>query len=207
MLDPVRPAGGPTGPIPGAFLERATDDGAGRIYRIVSTSGSRGADIIVSVELVAKGNETGMSFTLRFDPAKLAFLAVGGTNNNPDVVAGIGSPEGMNRTLNATQAGKGRLGLLLSAATPFEAGTRQIVNLRFRILPNAELGATPLTFDDGSIVRSTTNAVADSLGADYQDGEVSITKRRSNLFGSVPHTSTWSETFFREIALGLRIGS
>ncbi len=44
-----------------------------------------------------------MTFGLSFDPAKLEFEGVSGINNTPDVMAGYDSPEGMNRTVNATR--------------------------------------------------------------------------------------------------------
>ena len=177
VLDPPRTGGGPTAPIQGRDGDDsvyARSEGQGRIYRIVPTTGSRGDEVIVTIELDTKGNETGMSFTIGFDPSKLSFSAISGTNNNADVTDGSGSRAGMNRTLNAAEADSGRLGLLLDSPSPLEARNIQIVNLRFRILAGAESGATPLTFADDSIPRSTTNANAESLDAAYQNGEVTI---------------------------------
>lgn len=198
VIDQPATGGGPTGPAPGPAQERSRSDdeiaeGRERTYRIVSTSGARGAEIIVTIEIDARGNETGMSFTLNFDPSKLSFSAVGGTNNNSDVMDGSGSPAGMNRTLNATQADNGKLGLLLDAASPFEAGTRQIVALRFRVLADAVPGSTALTFDDDLLVRSTTNAEASFLDGVYQNGEVTIKPSRTwqNVSWMLPSGSVW----------------
>lgn len=209
VIDAPTAGGGPTGPVPGPAQERAKSgdeiaEGRGRAYRIVSTTGARAAEIIVTIELDAKGNETGMSFTLTFDPSKLSFSEVGGTNNNPDVTDGSGSPVGMNRTLNATQADKGKLGLLLDAASPFEAGTRQIVALRFRVLADAVPGSTALTFDDDSIVRSTTNAEASFLDAVYQNGEVTIKRARTGdkISWMSPPASIWPDIPERNVADG-----
>ena len=191
-LDPPRTGGGPTGPVPGPVADKSVDflfEGKGRNYRIVSTNGSRGDEVIVTIEIDAKGNETGISFTLAFDPSKLSFSAISGTNNNPDVTDGPGSPEGMNRTLNATRADEGMLGLLLNASAPFEAGTGQIVNLRFRVLADAAFGPTELTFADESIARSTTNADAESLDAAYENGEVMI--KQSRHVDKISWMSAW----------------
>ena len=181
VLDPPRTGGGPTTPVQGRFVDRSLyflSEGKDRRYRIVSTNGARGDEVIVTIELDAKGNETGMSFTIGFDPSKLSFSATSGTNNNPDVTDGSGSPVGMNRTLNATDAENGRLGILLDSAAPFKAGTIHIVNLRFRILADARYGPTPLTFEDDSIARGTTNVEAQSLDAAYENGEVTIKPSR-----------------------------
>lgn len=128
-LDPPRMGGGPTGPVQGPMADKSMhsrSEGKGRNYRIISTSGARGDEIIVTIELDAKGNETGMSFTLGFDSSKLSFTAISGTNNNPDVADGAGSPVGMNRTVKGKYSETGRLGLLVDTAIHFEAGTRQI---------------------------------------------------------------------------------
>lgn len=198
VLDPILPGGGPTGPIPGPVLERQKSkeelaEGRGRVYRIVSTTGSRGEEIIVTIELDAKGNETGMSFTIGFDPAKLSFRAIGGTNNNPDVTDASGSPVGMNRTLNATRAYEGRLGLLLDSNSRFEAGTRQILHLRFYVLSDAVPGATMLTFEDDSIVRSTTDANARYLAAIFENGEIIIKgpRRGNEISWMSPTSQVW----------------
>lgn len=184
VLDPVRPGGGPTGPVPAAVFETTARDslaeGRGRNYRIASISGSRGSDIIITVELDAKGNETGMSFTLRFDPSRLSFMSLSGIDENPDVMDAADSPPGMFKTVNATLARKGTLGLMLNAPSPFEAGTRQIVALRFRVRGDAPLGPTTISFVDDTIARSTTDADARNLTATYEDGGITIIRPRND---------------------------
>lgn len=193
-LDPIRPGGGPAGPISGADQDTAGPDdnfnaGRSRKYRIGSGAAAQGSEVIISIDLDAKGNETGMSFTVGFDPTKLSFLAVGGTNNNPDVTDGWGSPPGMNTTVNVAQEGRGRIGLLLSSADPFETGARQILRLRFYVLGEAAPGVTAVTFDDTLLARSTTDVGARHLEASYENGEVIVTASRAG------EASSWMSSF------------
>ena len=190
-LDEPRQGGGPVMPIPpGTQIERPFWDigkSSGRTYRIVSTTGTRNGYVVVAIELDSKGDETAITFGLNFDPAKLEFAAVSGTNTNPDVMAGPDAPMSMNGTVNATHAADGRLGLLLDAGEPFATGIRQVVYIRFRVRPDAAHGPTPITFDDETLVRSTSNIEAESLDAEYANGTVTITRSDApkNVFSKV----------------------
>jgi hypothetical protein len=121
----------------------------------------------VSIELDSKGNETAMSFTLEFDPSRLRIDPVSGTNNNRDVAAGADAPAGMYRTVNATQADKGRLGILLDAAEPFASGRRQVLTISFTVVPGTQTRPTRMVFSDGILTCSTTNQRAEALLASY----------------------------------------
>ena len=108
----------------------------------------------------------------------------------------------MNGTVNATQAVNGRIGLLLDAGAPFSPGTRQVLTLRFRVLAEAALGATPLIFDDSVLPRSISNQEAQPLIAHYENGKVTIaertdtTKEKISSSRRVPILS--QRTFFTE---------
>jgi hypothetical protein len=145
---------------------------------MLSSNGQPGSEVIVGVELNGMGDETAMSFTIRFDPKILEFRGVGGTDNEPDVMAGKGSPAGMVRTLNAAAADKGRLGLLLQSSTVFGVGRREILNLRFYVRDDARRGVAMLAFGDETLARSTTNALARLLDAEWLNGTVVVGKKR-----------------------------
>ncbi|HVF46336.1 MAG TPA: Calx-beta domain-containing protein [Pyrinomonadaceae bacterium] len=195
-LDPDRPAGGPTAPIPGAQIaerssdkseEKGDDDavietGGGREFRGVLVSGAPDTFVDYAVELVSQGDETVTTFSLQFDRTRLSLAAVSGTNVNAGVVtAGSGVSPATSVTVNATQvtgtgapAGTGQVGVLLDFQGPVTAGVRQVAVFRFRILPTAPAGLTPVTFVDQPIVRSTSNAQAQALTAKYTPNNVNV---------------------------------
>jgi hypothetical protein len=186
-LDPDRPAGGPTAPVPGTQIgERSSeksvkgeDDavietGGGREFRGVLVSGAPDTFVEYAVELISQGDETVTTFSLQFDQTRLSINGTSGTNNNPDVIVGDGVSAATSRTVNATQIAQGRIGVLLDFQGPVTAGTRQVVRFRFRILPTAPAGLTPVTFVDQPIVRSTSNAAAQALTAKYTPNNVNV---------------------------------
>lgn len=189
QLSPDRAAGGPTAPIPppapgqaersagivkGDKDDIAIETGGGREFRGVFVEGSPDTFVSYAVELISQGDETVTTFSLQFDQTRLSISNVSGTNNNPDVTNGTGANPGTSRTVNGTQVGMGRIGVLLDFQGAVAAGTRQIVVFRFRILPTAPAGLTPVTFVDQPIVRSTSNALAQSLPAKYTPNNVNV---------------------------------
>ena len=186
-LDPLTPAGGPTTPItvtctapsrPEVQPEPESDAvAAARIVHIVPASGSSGTDVTVFIETDALGNETGMQYSLNFNPALLSISDASGIN--PDVNAGEGVPFGTNLIVNADQAAAGRIGIVenyngggLGAIT---AGTKRIAAITFHVLPGAATGASPVIFDDGVITKVTSDTYGTGLGTTFdQTGVVSI---------------------------------
>lgn len=183
-LDAQTPGDGPASPSTAAMLEKIPvprlAEGAGRSYRIVSAAARRGSQVTVIIEIDAKGNETAMSFSLRFDASSLRFSRISGINNNPDAHPGQDAPEGTNITLNATKVRKGQLGLLLDAPTSFTAGNIRLVELRFDIVPDSLLGPTSLFFTDDLIARCTTDIQARELHAVFEDGQIDIIPARTD---------------------------
>lgn len=188
-LDPARPAGGPTAPVAGTQIaersgmkldafdkgdDAVIETGGGREFRGVLVSGAPDTFVEYAVELISQGDETVTTFSLQFDQTRLSINGTSGTNNNPDVIVGDGVSPATSRTVNATQIANGRIGVLLDFQGPVTAGTRQVVRLRFRILPTAPAGLTPITFVDQPIVRSTSNAQAQALNAKYTPNNVNV---------------------------------
>ena len=185
-LDPQRPAGGPTTPVPlarSAKSEEGASEAAKRIYRVVPAGDGNGY-VTAAIEMDARGNETALTLTLNFDPRHLSIADVSGTDRNPEIARGSEVPTGTSITVNATQVAAGRIGILLDAAEPFAPGTRRIVFFRFRVLKDAEPGPTLLTFGDDTLVLSTSDASAKSLEAVYEGGNVIIPELRDQSFFS-----------------------
>ncbi len=145
-----------------------------RNVRLVATSGAAGGIAGVPVELIALGDEFGVSFSVNFDPTLLSLA-------DPPVVAGSGLPTGSSLNFNTNQAAQGRLGvaLILPVTSPlptFAQGTHQIAILNFRLASNAGPTTTTLSFGDQPIARSVVDANASSLSSSFTGAALTITR-------------------------------
>jgi alpha-tubulin suppressor-like RCC1 family protein len=108
--------------------------------------------LIVPVNLVGVGTESGAAFTLNFDPAVFTFggVALGG---------GAG---GASLLTNSSQTGSGRLGVLvkLPAGSAFAAGTNELVLVTLNVAGNAPATNSPLTFGSTPVAREVTDLAA-----------------------------------------------
>ncbi len=134
--------------------------GSGRAVRLpCSTFGNPGGTLSLPVELVAQGNESGLAFSLNFNPVVLT---------NPQVALGNGAGSALLIT-NTTQVAQGRLGLGLNLppGQSFAAGVRQVAVVTFTI-GNAAASNTALTFGDQPLTREMINTGGGPLITDYQ---------------------------------------
>lgn len=171
-LDAYQTAGGPT--IPSLFLfNRGGTNKEGskdalllpRIVRVVNNTGSAGQQVTVSIEIDAEGDEAGVGFTLSYDSSKLS---------NPFVQLGTGT-QGAALIPNTMTSGK--VGVVLSyfGGPTIQAGTRQVVTVRFNIALNALPGQTPLSFTGfPPVFNSVSSAAATPLTTTFADGFVNI---------------------------------
>ncbi len=175
VLDPPRPAAGDREPrqASSTSLEYELAE-VQRVYRVIPTVGDSRGYANAAIEMDAHGDETAVSFTLNFDATRLAIDGVSGTNINSDITLGADALAGTSITVNARQSARGIVGVLVDSGNPLPGGSRQIVNLRFRILKHGGSGSTPLYFSDDVLSRGTTNAAAESLDAVYEDGAMVV---------------------------------
>lgn len=174
-LDAVQTAGGATAPLSllemNEFLNSRKvlrlDKSANaipRVIRVFNTQTSPGAQVLVSIELESQGDENAAGFTLNYDAAKLS---------NPLVTLGSGA-QGAVLFPNTNQAGKVGVVIGLPPGQSFQAGTRQLLTIRFDVSANAAPGATALTFSDVPVVREVVNANAEVLETDFNNGAIDI---------------------------------
>ncbi|MFM8395890.1 MAG: cohesin domain-containing protein, partial [Acidobacteriota bacterium] len=137
-----------------------------RELRIIRTSGMPGQSVVVSIEMVAAGNENAAGFSLNYDPRVLT---------NPQVSSGTGIAAA---TLNANtiNAAAGQIGIILAlpANQTFSGGTRQLAQVSFDIASSTGPGATLLTFGDRPVVREVVDAAAVPLATTYTNGTVQL---------------------------------
>lgn len=167
-LDSVFVLGGftaPTSPPPVQFGEATAS-----VLRIGTGRFTRGQVISLPIELDAQGTESGVAFSLNYDPKLMSFL---------DATLGTGASGGALQ-VNTSQAVNGRVGIafVLPAGQQIAMGTKAILNLRF--LPSA--GETEVvanvTFGDQIIPREITDVRAFALAqVNYVNGTVTLSGR------------------------------
>lgn len=179
-LDPLTAAGGPTASVV-PMTEEGEDlliaetgdlsanapDAVGRTIRVVNNTAVSGQAVDVSVELDSQGDEVGIGFTTTYETNRLTFVSA---TLNPTAAAA-----GCVLTTNTTVAG--RVGVLIDCPTPFAVSppARQLVTLRFNVAGGLPGGTTtPLTFVNGPILLSTSDANANPLPTAYETGTVTI---------------------------------
>jgi Calx-beta domain/Carboxypeptidase regulatory-like domain len=167
-LDASQKAGGATqfgSFAPELFEKILTDKFAlPRDIRVVNNTASPGTQVFVSVETDAIGDENGYGFTLNYDQTKLSA---------PLVAAGTGT-QGTFLIPNTNTAGKVGVIIAFSPGSTIQAGTKQLVTIRFTILANATSGLSPLTFGDSPVIRKVSDANAVVLAASFTDGSLNI---------------------------------
>lgn len=139
----------------------------GREVRVVNANGQAGQKVVVSIELVAAGNENALGFSLNFNQSFLS---------NPVVALGSGAV-GATFNVNANSAASGRLGLILGmpSGQVLPAGVRQIFTVTFDVAANVQAQSTSITFGDQPVTREIADVSANTLPATYTNGAVFFT--------------------------------
>ncbi len=171
-IDPPTPVGGPTGPINAVMT--GSDGRADlelRSLRIRDSDAAPGTRASIAIELNAVGNEAGASFTLAFDPAKLADPRVYLPDGNGD----------SELTVNTSAAGQGLIMVLVdsgrSLASP--ASKSRMIEISFDVLPNAAEGPTWISFSGSPTRLSVSDTEGALLNTSFQNGRVMISRGKS----------------------------
>jgi hypothetical protein len=118
----------------------------------------------VMVEFQAQGDESGLSFSVSFNPAEIRYV----TN-------GLGSgASGAMLIVNTNSVAAGQLGLALALpnVATFAAGKQPIVKLYFNSVSYSN--TVPLAFSDSPIWRQVGDASANPVSATYLNGSLVI---------------------------------
>jgi len=118
----------------------------------------------VPIILTAQGDENMLRFSLNFDPAVLCSTRV-------DLGADAGDA-----SLLVESAADGQIGLsiALPAGQTFPAGTYMVAVVTFWVPTPDPPNSVPLTFGDAPILREVADAMAQPVGALWQDGAVTF---------------------------------
>jgi hypothetical protein len=137
-----------------------------RTVRAVDTSAAPGSQVSVAFELSAQGDEGGLGFSVKYDPAVLS---------NPRAALG-GDAGGAALQTNSGQTSQGRFGVLLAfpGGGTFAAGTRQVVRVTFDVV-QTQAASTTLSFTDQPTLRGVSDANGNLLHANFQPGTITIT--------------------------------
>jgi hypothetical protein len=122
--------------------------------------------MLVGVDLTAQGDETGVAFTLNFNPVEIG----------PPTNVSLGSgASGATLTTNLSDAAAGRIGILVDKppSQPFAAGSRRLVTITFTVGPSAPT-ATTITFDGSLVANEVVNGSAATVPTTFTNGSISL---------------------------------
>jgi hypothetical protein len=137
-----------------------------RIVRVVSQNGAPDSTVSVPITIDAQGDETGVQFTLNFNPSLLTFQRAD---------AGSDAQNNQFFETNQSQIAQGRIGVILLLRNALARGTRQIAVLTFRVAANVSPGQViPLTFGNEPTRQRVIDANANALLAEFTAGEIRI---------------------------------
>lgn len=167
-LDPVTPAGGPSVNTPFMASARKLSDGPSRKVTVRSAGLKPGSDGAVTVEVLARGGENALGFSLAFDPAALEYRSV--------AVASAAS--GAALEVNSEQVDAGRLGVMLAlpAGNSFEAGAQTALRLTFHARASHSTN-TALVFADQPVMRELADVTAEPVPTTFISGSVTVDPR------------------------------
>jgi hypothetical protein len=169
-LDPLTPAGGPSGEggapaIAGLKPPHSSKAAATRAVRLMDAHLLSGTVTNVPVKLEAQGDENALGFSVSFDPAKLHLV---GTLPGEAAVGAV-----LNVNTNQLAAGRVGVALAMAAGGTFEAGSQELVVLRFSAEAGTA-GGTALEFGDSPVRREVSDAEAESLAVSYTGATVMV---------------------------------
>jgi hypothetical protein len=118
--------------------------------------------VVLGVRMDSDGDETGVGFTLNFNPSDVA--------NPGNIVLGADS-SGSSLTTNTSQPGK--IGIMIDRApgSPWAAGSNELVRIEFDIVNNAAT-ETPIAFTSDIIKTETVDGMALGLTTSFNSGNV-----------------------------------
>jgi hypothetical protein len=122
--------------------------------------------VSVPIELVSRGTENAIGFSLTFDQNVLT---------NPQATLGADATAA-SLNPNPSQAAQGRFGILLAlpAGQSFSAGTRHILTVAFTIAPNTTAFSATIGFGDQPITREVADVNANIVTTTFTPATITI---------------------------------
>jgi hypothetical protein len=113
-----------------------------------------GSTVNLGIRMNAQGTETGVGFTLKFDPAVLS---------SPANISLGANAAGATLTVNDSQAAAGRLGVILDLppTSTWVAGDSELLKVDFTVAAGST--TTTVEFENGPVVNEVADALADTL--------------------------------------------
>lgn len=137
-----------------------------RALRVVSSSGAAAGTVTLPIELISRGDENALGFSLNFNPSILS---------NPQVALGSDAAGGT-LNLNPSQVAQGRLGIAIALPTgqKFSAGAREVAKVTFTIAANAVPGTTQVSFGAQPIAVQAVDDAANILPVANTPGAATV---------------------------------
>lgn len=169
-LDPLSPAGGPTGAVTRTIsalsaMPAKAGLGESRRVQLAETMLFQGQDGNLIVTIDAKGDENAIGFSVVFDPSVVTFKGAS--------LASGASAATMH--LNTDLLTEGKLGVVLALPTgqQFGSGIRQLVKMQFHAAESAG-SALSVAFSDTPVQCEVASVQAEALAATYATSSVAV---------------------------------
>lgn len=135
-----------------------------RVIELGATTALAGREISLPLELLARGDETALAFSLEFDRNLLEYVRTD---------AGDG---GIMQARNESQVGQGRIGYNFTGAPGFGTGLRRLANVVFRLRAEAAPAETLIEFTDQPVARAVSSAIGGNVldSTSFASGAVRI---------------------------------
>jgi hypothetical protein len=154
-----------TNPYGSATSLVATLSVAESTIQVVSTSAVGSGTVVVSIDFTALGTESGVGFSLDFDPTVLTYAGA---------VLGSGA-SGAAFLPNTNQAASGLLGVAIAFGSgTFAAGTQDLLDVTFQVAAVTNATSTSLSFGNQPTGEQVSDPLAQALPAVYLPGAVAI---------------------------------
>ena len=170
-LDPTTPIGGPLCVCSNLaaskeivpFLNAQLSEGD-RSVRIVDAAGAVGRTVIVPVKMAARGDESSLSFSLRYDLTVLS---------NPRLALGADAASAR-LAVNTQEVGQVGVLIYLDVDQTFAAGDLELARVTFDIAASAPAGDTLIGFTDMPARMSSSDKLGGSLSVTWLGGLVRL---------------------------------
>ena len=137
-----------------------------RTIRIRPDLFSRGKENELVIELVSKGDENAIGFSLVFDISQMNYLRTLAGSDSAGAIVNV----------NTSQLAQGRIGIGLALPTnqSFQSGVRQIVRIVFAVPNGGTVNNTTIGLIDQPVAREVVDSTANILPVVYAAGEVRL---------------------------------
>lgn len=172
--------GGPIAPFPSRPVTTFAPGETPVVIGLGSTDADAGSQVTIPIEMIRRGDEVAASFTLNFDPSRLA---------NPTLELGSGTEASETiLTVNRRRVASGQLGIVLDSERPFTG--KELASVTFDVIVDSPSGDSVISFSDNFVAQSTADDLGERLPTSYENGAIYIRSANTPTMSISGHVLT-----------------